>query len=223
MESLAQKRKRAEEIYSVLIKEYPDAHCTLDYRNPYELLAATILAAQCTDERVNIVTPALFGKYADAGALAKAEPSKLEEMIRSTGFFRNKAKSLLQMAAAVVDKHGGEIPGTMEKLTALAGVGRKTANVVLGNCFGAPALIVDTHFKRLSVRLGFTREKNPAKIEDDLAKIIPEEKQTMWSHLMLFHGRNTCTARKPKCPECPIKNLCPYPEKTKPDALFARS
>ncbi len=223
MEGLAQKRKRAQKIYSALIKEYPDAHCTLDYRNPYELLVATILAAQCTDERVNIVTPALFERYPDAAALARAEPGELEEMIRSTGFFRNKAKSLLQMATAVIDKHGGEIPSTMADLTALAGVGRKTANVVLGNCFGAPALIVDTHFKRLSTRLGFTREKNPAKIEDDLAKIIPEKKQTMWSHLMVFHGRNTCTARKPKCPECPIRNLCPYPEKTKPDALFAGS
>lgn len=175
---------------------------------------ATILAAQCTDARVNMVTPALFEKYGDAAELREAEPAELEAMIKSTGFFRNKSKSLLGMSAQVVREHGGEIPGTMAELTRLPGVGRKTAHVVLGNCFGKPALIVDTHFKRLSTRLGFTKNSNPEKIEKDLAKIIPEEKQTMWSHLIVFHGRSACTARKPKCPECRIIGLCPWPDKT---------
>jgi len=214
MESLEQRRKRAKKIFAILKKNYPDARCTLDHRNAYELLVATILAAQCTDERVNQVTPDLFGKYPNPKKLAGADLDELQEMIRSTGFYRNKAKSLAAMADDVVKKHGGEIPRDLDQLTGLAGVGRKTANVVIANCFGGQAVIVDTHCKRLSTRLGFTEESSPDKIERDVQKAVPQDKWTMWSHLMVFHGRNVCTARKPKCPECCIEKLCPWPDKT---------
>ena len=214
MEGLDRKRKRAVKIYAVLQKRFPDADCTLDHRNPYELVVATILAAQCTDERVNMVTPALFKKYPAPAKLAKADPDTLQDMIASTGFFRNKTKSLLATSRRLVEEHGGEVPRGIDELTNLAGVGRKTANVILANCFGGQAVIVDTHCKRLSTRLGFTRNTDPDKIELDVQKVVPQDKWTMWSHLMLFHGRNICIARKPKCPECPIGNLCPYPGKT---------
>lgn len=214
MESLARKRERAAKIATKLIALYPGAHCTLDHKNAFELLAATILAAQCTDERVNMVTPALFKRYKNAAAMAKADPAALEKLIQSTGFYRNKTKSLLGMAAMVVDRFGGRVPEDMEDLTALPGVGRKTANVIRGSCFGKPAVVVDTHMKRLSNRLGLTTNDNPDKIEADLVKLIDEEVQTMFSHTIVFHGRNVCIARKPKCPDCGINDLCPYRDKT---------
>jgi len=220
LESLAKRRERAKKIYSVLSRKFPDAHCTLDHKNAYQLLVATILAAQCTDERVNMVTPALFRKYGDAKALAAAGELELQEMIRSTGFFRNKAKSLLAMAASVAEKHSGQIPGTLDELVKLSGVGRKTANVILANCFAEQAIIVDTHCKRLSTRLGFTNQSDPDKIELDVQQAVPEDKWSMWSHLMVFHGRNVCMAKKPLCPQCPIEKLCPYEKKTKTEDLF---
>jgi len=214
-ETLEKMEERARRIYAILAKRYPDARCTLDFQNAYQLLVATILAAQCTDERVNMVTPALFRKYPDAKALSAADEKELQQMIMSTGFFRNKAKSLVGMSKKLIEDFGGEVPGEMDKLTSLAGVGRKTANVILGNCFGKPAIIVDTHCRRVSQRLGFSANKDPDKIEADIAKIVPEERRTMWSHLVVFHGRNICRAPKPRCRECPIIELCPFPEKTK--------
>jgi endonuclease-3 len=214
-ESIEKMQERARKIYAILAKRYPDARCTLDFKNAWQLVVATILAAQCTDERVNMVTPALFKKYPDAKALSAADEKELQQMIMSTGFFRNKAKSLLGMSKKLIEEFGGKVPDEMDKLTSLRGVGRKTANVILGNCFGKPAIIVDTHCMRVSQRLAFTANKNPEKIEADIGKIIPEERQTMWSHLMVFHGRNICKAPKPLCRECPIISLCPFPEKTK--------
>ena len=213
-ETLVEKRRRAAKIYSILLKRYPDARCTLDYENPFQLLVATILAAQCTDERVNMVTPALFRKYPTPEKLAGAKPAELEKMIASTGFFRNKTKSLLGMSAALIEHYGGRVPETIGDLVKLPGVGRKTANVVLGNCFARPAVIVDTHARRVSQRLGLTSNDDPDKIEADMVKIIPEDRQTMWSHLLVFHGRNICKAPKPHCPRCPVILLCPYPDKT---------
>ncbi len=189
---------------------YPDAHCELDHQNPYQLLVATILSAQCTDKRVNMVTPSLFSAYPDAAALAKAEPAGLEELIKPTGFFRNKTKSLLGMANAVTDKFNGQIPSTMDELTGLPGVGRKTANVILGNAFDKnEGIVVDTHVTRLSGRLGLTTETDPVKIEQDLMKLFPREDWTLLSHLLIFHGRRVCEARKPRCAECALRDLCP--------------
>jgi endonuclease-3 len=189
---------------------YPDAKCSLDFRNPYELLVATILSAQCTDVRVNMVTPDLFARFPDPAALADAETEDLENRIKSTGFFRNKAKSLLGMARAVIDRHRGEIPRTMNELTHLPGVGRKTANVVLGNAFGIDeGVVVDTHVTRVSFRLGLTRETDAVKIEQDLMKVVPREKWTLFSHLLIFHGRAICVARRPLCEKCPLWDLCP--------------
>lgn len=189
---------------------YPDAKCSLDHHNPYELLVATILSAQCTDARVNMVTPSLFARFPDAAALAEADREDLEERIKSTGFFRNKSKSLLGMAQAVVGQHGGAIPDSMEELTQLPGVGRKTANVILGNAFGKNiGIVVDTHVTRVSFRLGLTRETDAVKIEQDLMKIVPQEKWTLFSHLLIFHGRSICVARRPLCEECPLADICP--------------
>ena len=200
----------AAEVYDRLAKEYPDAHCELDYRTPLELLCATILSAQCTDKRVNMVTPTLFARYPSASALSQAKPEELEEIIRSTGFFRNKTKSLLGMSAAVVERHGGDVPATMEELVRLPGVGRKTANVVLGNAFGKDeGIVVDTHVTRLSERLGFTKEVDPVKIEAALMKIFARERWTMLSHLLIFHGRRICEARTPKCGACILNDICP--------------
>jgi endonuclease III len=202
--------ERAPEIFERLSREYPDARCALDHRNPYELLVATILSAQCTDKRVNMVTPALFAKYPDAAALAQANPDELQEMIKSTGFFRNKTKSLLGMANAVTDAHGGAIPGTMDQLVRLPGVGRKTANVVLGNAFGIDeGVVVDTHVSRLSNRLALSRETDPVKIEQDLIALFPRSQWTMLSHLLISHGREICDARRPRCEQCVVNNLCP--------------
>jgi endonuclease-3 len=207
---LAPARERAPEIYQRLSKAYPDAKCALDHRNPYELLVATILSAQCTDKRVNMVTPALFQKYPDASALAVAEPEQVQEMIKSTGFFRNKSKSLLGMANAVTERHGGDIPHTMEQLVKLPGVGRKTANVVLGNAFDRnEGVVVDTHVSRLSNRLALSREADPVRIESDLVRLFPRDQWTMLAHLLISHGREVCEARRPRCEQCVVNDLCP--------------
>jgi endonuclease III len=193
-----------------LLSLYPDAHCALDFTNAFELLCATILSAQCTDKRVNLVTPALFARYPDADALAAASPEELEEIIRSTGFFRNKAKSLIGMAAGLVERHGGEVPADMDALTALPGVGRKTANVILGNAFGRnDGIVVDTHVTRLSNRLALTVESDAVKIEQALMPLFPRDRWTMLSHLLIEHGRQVCDARRPRCGDCVLSDVCP--------------
>jgi endonuclease III len=190
--------------------EYPDARTELDWKNPLELLVATMLSAQTTDVQVNRVTQSLFAKYRTAEDYAHADPSELEEDIRPTGFYRNKASSLRNMAGTLVEEHGGEVPGTMRELVALPGVGRKTANVVLGNAFGVDeGIVVDTHVRRVSGRLGLTENKDPVKIEQDLMKVVPEEDWTVFSHLLILHGRRTCKARKPDCPNCVLNDICP--------------
>ena len=205
-----QRAARVAAVLPILKATYPDAKCSLNYGSPFQLLVATILSAQCTDDRVNIVTRGLFAKYPTPAVMAAAPVAELERDIQSTGFFRNKAKSLLGMSAAVVAAHGGEVPRTMDALTALAGVGRKTANVLLGNAFGmAVGVTVDTHVTRLSQRLGFTRHTDAVKIELDLMPIVPPADWTLWSHLMIYHGRAVCQARKPKCGNCPLLPHCP--------------
>ena len=195
---------------AALAAAYPDAGCELDFRNPFELLVATILSAQCTDARVNMVTPGLFARYPDAAALAAAEQGELEALIRSTGFYRNKAKSLLGMARAVVERHGGEVPATMEAMTALPGVGRKTANVVLGTAFGlATGVVVDTHVSRLAGRLGLSRRSEPEKIEADLMRLFPPSSWVALAHRLILHGRRVCVARKPACEGCSLAAICP--------------
>ena len=190
--------------------EYPDARTELDWKNPLELLVATMLSAQTTDVQVNRVTQSLFAKYRTAEDYAHADPTELEEDIRPTGFYRNKARSLRNMAGALVEEHEGEVPGTMQELVALPGVGRKTANVVLGNAFGVDeGIVVDTHVRRVSGRLGLTENKDPVKIEQDLMKVVPEEDWTVFSHLLILHGRRTCKARKPDCPNCILNDICP--------------
>ena len=197
-------------MYDLLLQAYPDAHCELDHRSPLELLVATILSAQCTDKRVNMVTPALFARYPTAEAFADADPAELEGMIKSTGFFRNKAKSILGMSAALVERHGGEVPATMEELVRLPGVGRKTANVVLGNAFGVDeGVVVDTHVARVSQRLGLTAAADPVKIEQDLMARVPRERWTMLAHLLIWHGRRVCEAKRPKCEACVLNDVCP--------------
>ena len=206
----AELKAHALTILARLKKEYPDAHCELDFETPLQLLIATILSAQCTDKRVNMVTPDLFKKYPDAESLSKADQTELEETIKSTGFFRNKTKSLLGMSAAVAERHGGAVPSTMEELVKLPGVGRKTANVVLGNAFGIDeGIVVDTHVGRLSVRLGFTNETDPVKVEQALTKLFPREDWTLLSHLLIFHGRRVCVARVPRCGSCVLADVCP--------------
>lgn len=200
---------RARKINEQLTKLYPDAHCALKYRNPLELLIATVLSAQCTDERVNKVTPALFARYPDATAYANADRAELERMIQSTGFFRNKAKSIQECCKILVEKYDGEVPQSMELLTPLPGVGRKTANVILGNAFGIPGIPVDTHVGRLSRRMGLTTHEDPVKVEADLMALIPKDEWTMFGHRMIFHGRQICQARKPKCDECILNKVCP--------------
>ena len=193
-----------------LLERYPDAHCALDFTNAYQLLCATILSAQCTDKRVNMVTPALFARYPDARALAAARQEDVEELIKSTGFFRNKAKSLIGMATALVERHGGEVPADMESLVVLPGVGRKTANVILGNAFGRnDGIVVDTHVTRLSNRLALVKESDAVKIEHALLPLFPQERWTMFSHLLIEHGRQICDARAPKCGECLLADVCP--------------
>ncbi|HSU98204.1 MAG TPA: endonuclease III [Gemmatimonadaceae bacterium] len=204
---------RAPLIFTRLRRAYPDAHCELDHTNAYQLLVATILSAQCTDKRVNLVTPALFQRYPDAEALAMADPREVEELIKPTGFFRNKTRSLVGMAGGVLDRFGGAVPDRMEDLITLPGVGRKTANVILGTAFDKPAgVVVDTHVGRLSRRLGLTRLSDPVKVERVLAKLFPQKNWTLLSHLLIFHGRRVCLARRPRCAECVLNDLCPSSE-----------
>jgi endonuclease-3 len=193
-----------------LASTYPNATCALNHRNAFELLVATILSAQCTDKRVNIVTPELFASYPTAAALAEADQADIERIIQSTGFFRSKAKNLIGMAQALVERHGGDVPRDMDALTKLPGVGRKTANVVLGNVFGVnEGVVVDTHVGRLSRRLGLTRHEDPLKVEQDLIPLFPRERWTMLAHYLIEHGRAVCDARKPRCGDCPLHDLCP--------------
>jgi len=209
-ESLTAKKARTGEIIEVLQKTYPTAHCALEHEDAFQLLVATILSAQCTDVRVNLVTPAFFARYPTPGALAAAEREDVEELIRSTGFFRNKSKSLIGMAQALVAEHGGEVPRTMESLRALPGVGRKTANVILGNAFGInEGVTVDTHVTRLAGLLRLTRHQLPEEIEQDLMALFPREQWTMLSHLLIWHGRRVCIARRPRCEACVVNELCP--------------
>lgn len=193
----------------MLAEEYPDAHCELDYQDPLQLLIATILSAQCTDVRVNIVTPALFAKYPDAPSLAAANRDELEATILSTGFFRAKANSLIGMAQALCDRFGAQVPGNLDDLLTLPGVGRKTANVVLGNAFGVPGITVDTHFGRLSRRFGWTTDSDPVRVEHEVGALFPRREWTPLSHRMIFHGRRICHSRKPACGECVLAPLCP--------------
>lgn len=206
----AELNKRAGRVYRKLAKAYPDARCALEHRNAYELLIATILSAQCTDDRVNMTTPDLFARYPTAEKLAASKPADVEKIIKSCGFYRNKTKSIRGAAMGIVDDHAGDVPGTMEELLELPGVARKTANVVLGNAFGInEGVVVDTHVKRLSNRLGFTTQSNTDKIERDLMPLFPPKNWTMLSHLLIWHGRAVCNARKPDCDNCPVARDCP--------------
>ncbi len=204
------RKRRARAVLRQLRKDYPKARCSLDFNNPFELYVATVLSAQCTDERVNKVTPALFKSYPDAPALAAAEPESVEELIRSTGFFRNKTKSILSGAALITELFDGEVPDTMEELLQIKGVGRKTANVILGNCFNTPGITVDTHVKRVSTRLEITTYSDPVKIEYDLMPLLPRKDLTVFSHAMIWHGRQQCSSRKPQCDSCSLRKLCPF-------------
>jgi endonuclease III len=209
-ESRKARCERAARIYDLLEQEYPEARTALEHANPFELAVATVLSAQCTDERVNRVTPALFRRFPDARALAAAPLDELEAIIHSTGFFRSKARNLVGMARAVVEEHDGELPRSLAGLTRLPGIGRKTANVILGNAFGVDeGVVVDTHVKRLAGRLGLSKETTPEKIEQDLMEVLPRERWTPVSHLLIFHGRQVCVARKPRCAECVVAFLCP--------------
>jgi endonuclease-3 len=201
--------RRARRIYRELGVAYPEARCELDYTNPFELIVATVLSAQCTDVRVNMTTPALFATYPTAEALADAEPATLEELIRPTGFYRAKARSLLGLAAGIRDRFGGEVPRTLEELVTLPGVGRKTANVVLGNAFGVPGIPVDTHVGRLARRWGLTVESDPVVIEGELSAMLPPQDWTMFSHRTIFHARRVCHSRKPACGACLLARSCP--------------
>ena len=199
----------ARSIYRILTKEYPDARCELDFNSPLELLVATVLSAQCTDVRVNAVTPVLFKRFPTLETLAAAKLSEIEEIIYSTGFFRSKAKNIKELANKILNDFGGEVPNDLAQLVTLPGVGRKTANVVLGNAFGIPGLTVDTHFGRLSRRFGWSTATDPVKVENDVAKLIPEKEWTLLSHKLIWHGRRICHSRKPECGICPLAKLCP--------------
>lgn len=215
-ESREAKRARARKILAELERAYPDAKIALDFQTPFQLLIATILAAQCTDERVNLVTPGLFSRYPDAHALARARPASLEGQIRSTGFYRAKTKALLGMAKALVERHDGQVPRDLAALVALPGVGLKTANVVIGNAFDGDALPVDTHVFRVSQRLGLARAEDPDRLHDQLVEVLPRGQLTRSAHLFQAHGRRTCTALRPRCPACPVRSLCPWPGKSRP-------
>ncbi|MGO9481345.1 MAG: endonuclease III [Candidatus Kryptoniota bacterium] len=201
--------KRARKVLALLKKEYPEVKSALNFSKPFELLIATILSAQCTDARVNMVTPGLFRRHPSPKSLAEADLGQIEEEIKSTGFYRQKAKSIVNCSKSIMEKFGGEVPRTMEQLLSLDGVGRKTANVVLGNAFGVPGIAVDTHVKRLAHRLGFTKENDPAKIEFDLMEMFPKKEWTNLCHLLMSHGRKACVARLPKCDVCVVDKLCP--------------
>ena len=202
-------KKRARDVLRRLKKLYPDARISLDFTTPFQLYVATVLSAQCTDVRVNQVTPPLFARFPDAAALAGAERAEIEELIRPAGFFRNKAKSIQEGAQMLVTRFASEVPGSMDELVKIPGVGRKTANVILGNSFGIPGITVDTHVRRLSRRLGFTTERDPVKIEFELMEFVPKKEWTNFSHQMIFHGRTTCLARNPRCAACDLLKLCP--------------
>jgi endonuclease-3 len=202
-------RTHARRIVRLLAREYPEARCALHHDSPLQLLIATILSAQCTDARVNQVTPSLFGRFADAKAFATADPRELELAIQSTGFFRNKTRNIQECCKQLVSQYHGEVPRTMEELVKLPGIGRKTANVILGNVYDVPGITVDTHVKRLSRRMGLSTHADPEKIERDLMQIIPRKEWTMFSHRMIFHGRQVCHARKPNCAECVLHKICP--------------
>jgi endonuclease-3 len=203
-------RRHARQVARRLARHYADAQCALNFTSPLQLLIATILSAQCTDERVNMVTPVLFKRYPTAADLAKAPQSDIEQIIQSTGFFRNKAKSIKEACNAIVERHGGKVPEDMESLVHLAGVGRKTANVVLGTAFGiASGVVVDTHVGRLSIRLGLTRQTDPLKVERDLMELLPKQEWIAFAHRMIHHGRRICTARNPRCEICPLNDICP--------------
>jgi endonuclease III len=209
-ESSEARRARTARLIEVLRRTYPNAHCELNFTTPLELLVATILSAQCTDKRVNIVTAELFNKFRTASDYAQASQTEIEQHIKTAGFFRNKARNIQACCRKLVERHGGEVPRTMEELTALDGVGRKTANVVLGNAFDTNVgVVVDTHVGRLSNRLGLTRETNPEKVERDLMKLVPQAQWTLFSHWLIWHGRRRCAARKPDCSNCELRALCP--------------
>ena len=209
-ESKKARVERAGAVFDLLASEYPDAHCELTFADPFQLAVATILSAQTTDVRVNMVTPVLFARYPDAESLANAQQTDVEEIVHTTGFFRNKAKNIIGFARGVMAEHDGEVPKTIAELHALPGVGRKTANVVLGNAFGIDeGVVVDTHIKRLSTLLRLTKEKTPEKIEIDLMGVFPSERWTLLAHLFIWHGRRTCDAKKPRCEACVIAHFCP--------------
>ena len=210
--TISANKERAWEVYNRLIREYPDAKCSLDHRTPLQLIVATILSAQCTDARVNMVTPELFKRFKSAEDYAEAPLKEIEEYIKTCGFYRNKAKNIKGMAQALIERHGGEVPGTLEELVELDGVGRKTANVVLGSCFDVPGVVVDTHCGRIARRLGFTKNTDPVKVEHDLMKVWPKEHWSIMSHFMVFHGRAKCMARGPVCSECCLEDICPFPD-----------
>jgi len=203
------KKERARRIAKALADAYPDAWCTLRYENAWQLLVATILSAQCTDVRVNMVTPALFRRFPTSAALAAAPAAEIENLIRSTGFFRQKTRALKTVAEAITSRFGGRVPSDLDSLVAIGGIGRKTASVVIGTAYGVPAIMVDTHVRRLANRLGLTVEENPTKIEMDLRALMPAREWTRFSHRMIHHGRRICTARSPRCPQCPLLGACP--------------
>ena len=210
--SITANRERAPELYARLTELYPDIRCTLNFENPFQLLIMTALAAQCTDARVNIVSVELFNRFPHPKDFLGVDQKEIEKIIHSCGFYRQKAKNILSTCRSLMDKFGGEVPQSMDELVQLAGVGRKTANVVLGECFGHQGVIVDTHCTRLTNRLGFTKNQDAVKIEQDLMKVWPPDRWTLFSHFMVFHGRAVCTARAPKCSQCTLRDLCPFPE-----------
>lgn len=210
--SIAANRERAPLVYERLATLYPDIRCTLNFKNPFQLLIMTALAAQCTDARVNIVSVELFERFPHPKDFLEVDQKEIEKIIHSCGFYRQKAKNILSTCRSLMDKFDGEVPRTMEELVQLAGVGRKTANVVLGECFGHQGVIVDTHCTRLTNRLGFTKNQDAVKIEQDLMRVWPPDRWTLFSHFMVFHGRAVCTARAPKCSQCTLRDLCPFPE-----------
>jgi endonuclease-3 len=221
-ESLEARKRRARQILGRLERAYPDAAIALRWSNPLELLVATILSAQCTDDRVNRVTETLFKVYRSARDYADSDPAALERDIHATGFYKAKARALIGMGRALCERHGGDVPRTVEELTALPGVGRKTANVVLGNAFGVPALAVDTHVFRVTQRLGLARADDPDGVHDQLCQVLPRPRWTEATHLFITHGRQTCGARKPDCPGCAVEALCPFPGKTRPVSTVSR-
>ncbi len=208
-EKITQKSERVLKIIDIFRKVYADADCTLDYMSPLQLLIATQLAAQCTDARVNMVTPALFERYPTVYDFAGADPDELSSLIRSTGFYHNKTKNIIACCKKLISDFDGEVPKTMDELLSLPGVGRKTANLVLGDCFGIPGIVVDTHAGRLARRMGFTKNTDPYKVELDLLKIVPPEEQANFCHCLVYHGREFCDARRPRCAECPVSEVCP--------------